>query len=60
MLPESTVLEMGEVSAEGVARALDALYGDPLHRQELSRAAVGSRGTRRTRGMRSRGSSTIS
>jgi glycosyltransferase involved in cell wall biosynthesis len=38
-VPEFSVLEMGEVSAQGVARALDALYRDPVRRQELSRAA---------------------
>ena len=31
---------MGEVSPEGVARALEALYRDPARRQELARAAV--------------------
>jgi glycosyltransferase involved in cell wall biosynthesis len=39
-IPEFSVLEMGEVSAQGVARALEALYGDPARRQELARAAV--------------------
>jgi D-inositol-3-phosphate glycosyltransferase len=39
-VPEFSPLEMGEVSAHGVARALDALYGDPARRQELARAAV--------------------
>jgi D-inositol-3-phosphate glycosyltransferase len=39
-IPEFSVLEMGEVSAEGVARALEALYGDPARRQQLARAAV--------------------
>jgi glycosyltransferase involved in cell wall biosynthesis len=32
---------MGEVSPQGVARALEALYKDPARRQELSRAAGG-------------------
>ena len=31
---------MGEVSPEGVAQALEALYRDPARRQELSRAAT--------------------
>jgi D-inositol-3-phosphate glycosyltransferase len=39
-IPEFSVLEMGEVSAGGVARALEALYRDPARRQELARAAV--------------------
>jgi glycosyltransferase involved in cell wall biosynthesis len=38
--PEFSVLEMGEVSAEGVAHALEALYRDPARAQELSRAAA--------------------
>jgi D-inositol-3-phosphate glycosyltransferase len=37
--PEFSPLEMGEVSPEGVAQALEALYRDPARRQELSRAA---------------------
>ena len=39
-VPEFSVLEMGEVSPEGVARALETLYRDPVRRQRLSRAAV--------------------
>jgi D-inositol-3-phosphate glycosyltransferase len=39
-VPEFSPLEMGEVSPEGVARALEALYRDPARRQELARAAV--------------------
>ena len=31
---------MGEVSPEDVAQALEALYRDPVRRQELARAAV--------------------
>ncbi len=38
-IPDSSVLEMGEVSAEGVAQALDNLYDDPQRRQQLARAA---------------------
>lgn len=37
--PEFTVLEMCEVSAEGVAKALDNLYYNPEHRQRLAQAA---------------------
>jgi D-inositol-3-phosphate glycosyltransferase len=37
--PEFSVLEMGEVSAEGVADALETLYRDPARRQALARAA---------------------
>jgi glycosyltransferase involved in cell wall biosynthesis len=37
--PEYSVLEMGEVSAEGVALALETLYRDPARRQALARAA---------------------
>jgi D-inositol-3-phosphate glycosyltransferase len=37
--PEFSVLEMGEVSAEGVAQALENLYRDPLRRQQLAHAA---------------------
>jgi glycosyltransferase involved in cell wall biosynthesis len=40
-IPEFSPLEMGEVSPQGVARALEALYRDPARRQELSRAAGG-------------------
>ncbi|HEX6679820.1 MAG TPA: hypothetical protein VF063_04165, partial [Gaiellaceae bacterium] len=39
-VPDFSPLEMGEVSAEGVAAALEALYRDPTRRQELGRAAV--------------------
>lgn len=39
-VPEFSVLEMGEVSAQDVARALDAVYWDPARRQELGRAAI--------------------
>jgi glycosyltransferase involved in cell wall biosynthesis len=37
--PEFSVLEMGEVSAEGVAHALDNLYHDPRRRQQLAQQA---------------------
>lgn len=39
-IPEFSVLEMGEVSEEGVAGALDALYRDPARRQALGCAAI--------------------
>ena len=39
-VPEFSVLEMGEVSEEGVARALEVLYRDPAHRQAMARAAI--------------------
>ena len=39
-VPPSSVLEMGEVSPEAVARALDALYADPAHTASLARAAA--------------------
>lgn len=39
-VPPSSVLEMGEVSPAGVARALEALYRDPTRRAALSRAAA--------------------
>lgn len=39
-VPEFSPLEMGEVSPEGVAQALEALYRDPGRRQELARAGV--------------------
>ena len=39
-IPEFSPLEMGEVSPQGVARALENLYRDPARRQELARAAV--------------------
>jgi glycosyltransferase involved in cell wall biosynthesis len=38
-VPEFSVLEMGEVSAQGVAQALENLYRDPERRRELSKAA---------------------
>lgn len=38
-IPDSSVLEMGEVSAEGVAQALNNLYGDAERRHKLSQAA---------------------
>jgi glycosyltransferase involved in cell wall biosynthesis len=38
-IPRFSTLEMGEVSAEGVARALDNLYGDPRRRRHLAQAA---------------------
>ena len=37
--PEFSVLEMGEVSVEGVAQALDNLYHDPRRCRQLARAA---------------------
>jgi D-inositol-3-phosphate glycosyltransferase len=37
--PEFSVLEMGEVSAAGVAQALENLYRNPQRRQELAKAA---------------------
>jgi glycosyltransferase involved in cell wall biosynthesis len=37
--PEFSVLEMGEVSAEGVAEALGNLYDNPQRRQQLAQAA---------------------
>jgi D-inositol-3-phosphate glycosyltransferase len=39
-VPPSSVLEMGEVSPEGVARALENLYANPERCRELSRAAA--------------------
>jgi D-inositol-3-phosphate glycosyltransferase len=39
-IPSITVLEMGEVSSDGVARALDNLYADPARWRALSRAAA--------------------
>jgi D-inositol-3-phosphate glycosyltransferase len=39
-VPRFSPLEMGEVSPEGVAEALEALYRDPGRRQKLARAAV--------------------
>jgi glycosyltransferase involved in cell wall biosynthesis len=37
--PEFSVFEMGEVSAEGVAQALNNLYDNPQRRQQLAQAA---------------------
>ena len=39
-VPEFSVLEMGEVSPDGVARALESLYRNATRRQELGAAAV--------------------
>ena len=39
-VPPTSVLEMGEVSPEGVARALEALYADRERCRALSRAAA--------------------
>jgi D-inositol-3-phosphate glycosyltransferase len=39
IIPEFSILEMGEVSAEGVAAALERLYENPQRRQQLSHAA---------------------
>jgi D-inositol-3-phosphate glycosyltransferase len=39
-IPEFSVLEMGEVSPDGVAGALESLYRNPVRRQELASAAV--------------------
>ena len=39
-VPEFSVLEMGEVSPDGVARALESLYRNPTRRQALGAAAV--------------------
>jgi len=38
-VPDFSVLEMGEVSVEGVAQALENLYRDPERRRRLARAA---------------------
>jgi glycosyltransferase involved in cell wall biosynthesis len=38
-IPEFSVLEMGEVSAEGVAEALGKLYDNPQRRRQLAQAA---------------------
>jgi glycosyltransferase involved in cell wall biosynthesis len=40
-IPEFSPLQLGEVSPQDVARALEALYEDPARRQELARAAGG-------------------
>lgn len=39
-VPRSSVLEMGEVSSDGVARALEHLYTNPARCRALSRAAA--------------------
>jgi len=39
-IPEFSVLEFGEVSADGVAQALNNLYSSPRYRQQLSQAAL--------------------
>lgn len=39
-VPSITVLEMGEVSPDGVAHALDRMYADPARRAVLGRAAA--------------------
>ena len=39
-VPDFSPLEMGEVSAEGVAHALETLYRDPARAQTLARAAA--------------------
>jgi D-inositol-3-phosphate glycosyltransferase len=39
IIPEFSILEMGEVSAEGVAQALENLYANPQRRQQLAQAA---------------------
>jgi D-inositol-3-phosphate glycosyltransferase len=38
-VPEFSVLEMGEVSAQGVAQAVENLYRDPTRRRDLAKAA---------------------
>lgn len=38
-IPEYSVLELGEVAAEGVGAALQKLYDDSHHRQQLAQAA---------------------
>jgi glycosyltransferase involved in cell wall biosynthesis len=38
-IPEFSVLEMGEVSVDGVAQALENLYCNPNHHQQLSQIA---------------------
>jgi D-inositol-3-phosphate glycosyltransferase len=37
-IPEFSVLEMGEVSVDGVAESLEHLYSNPQHQQELAEA----------------------
>jgi D-inositol-3-phosphate glycosyltransferase len=39
-IPEFSPLQMGEVSADGVATALESLYRDPARRRDLARVAV--------------------
>lgn len=38
-IPEFSILEMGEVSIEGVAQALENLYRNPKHLQQMSESA---------------------
>lgn len=38
-IPDFSTLEMGEVSVDGTAEALDKLYHDPQRRQQLAQAA---------------------
>ncbi len=38
-IPQFSVLEMGQVSAEGVAQSLENLYRDPNHCRSLAQAA---------------------
>jgi D-inositol-3-phosphate glycosyltransferase len=38
-IPQFSILEMGEVSVDGVAQALENLYRNPQHYQQLSQAA---------------------
>lgn len=38
-VPEFSVLELGEVSPQGVAEALEKLYRDPAHRRKLAEKA---------------------
>lgn len=38
-IPEFSIFEMGEVSVLGVAQALENLYRDPRHHQQLAQAA---------------------
>ena len=38
-IPEFSVLQMGEVSVDGVAQALNNLYYDPVRREKLAQAA---------------------
>ena len=41
-IPDFTVLEMGEVSVDGVADSLEHLYSNPQHQQELAKACYES------------------